>query len=272
MGREQNDAERGLVVKSIAGDNPAMLILLGDMVFDGSSIFQWEYFDSLLVPVKAKGIPMYPVIGNHEYWGRTNSSLSNVYKRFPVLKQTTWYAQTYDSLALIFLNSNKIELSSYEWQEQLDWYNNRIYSFENDPSIKGILVFTHHPPYTNSIITGDEDYVQDAFLPAFNNASKTAVFISGHAHTFERFKIDGKMFIVSGGGGGPRVSLKLGSDAHEDLCKEESPRPFNYLLVERTVNGLNIKVKALKKNTNKFYILDDLTIPLNKITTSSRTN
>jgi hypothetical protein len=69
------------------------------------------------------------------------------------------------------------------------------------------------------------------------------------------------MFIVSGGGGGPRVPLKIGLDCHDDLCKEKSPRPFNYLLAERVNDGINIKVKALKKDSEKFYILEDFTIP-----------
>ena len=264
MGREQNDPERGLIVKSISTDNPAMVILLGDMVFDGSNSFQWDYFDSLMNPVTEKNIPVKPVIGNHEYWGKRSSNLSFLYKRFPFFRQKTWYAQTHDSLALIFLNSNHLELSPYEWEEQINWYNNRIYNFQNDPAIKGILVFTHHPPYTNSLITGDEEEVQEAFLSAFNKSTKTLAFISGHAHTYERFIINKKTFIVSGGGGGPRVPLKIGLDSHDDLCKEKSPRPFNYLLAERVNDGVNITVKALKKDSKKFYILENFTIPFNQ--------
>jgi hypothetical protein len=85
-------------------------------------------------------------------------------------------------------------------------------------------------------------------------------FISGHAHTYERFLKNEKMFIISGGGGGPRVTLNTGLECHTDLYKGKSPRPFNYLLLTETNDGVNFTVKGLNKNGKDFFILEEFNL------------
>jgi predicted phosphodiesterase len=46
--------------------------------------------------------------------------------------------------------------------------------------------------------------VKTFYADPFIEYSKASFFFSGHSHSYERFQIDGKFFIVSGGGGGPR--------------------------------------------------------------------
>ena len=77
-----------------------------------------------------------------------------------------------------------------------------------DPKVRGVLVFTHHPPYTNSTVTKDESHVQQAFVGPFVAAKKTLALLSGHAHGYEHFIEQRKHFVVSGGGGGP-ATMKL---------------------------------------------------------------
>ena len=77
------------------------------------------------------------------------------------------------------------------------------------------------------------------------------------------FFIKGKTFVVSGGGGGPRVKLKSGKDAHEDIYYGESPRPFNYLLIEKVDDGINVTVKGLKKGDSKFFTMEEFKINFN---------
>jgi hypothetical protein len=66
-------------------------------------------------------------------------------------------------------------------------------SFDEDQSIKGIIVFTHVPPYTNSPlhgVSGGDEKVREDFLLLFcsNKMKKTIAFISAHAHGYERFE------------------------------------------------------------------------------------
>ena len=264
IGRENNEIQSREIIENISHQNPGAVIFLGDMIFEGDNINQWRYFDFLIVPLKRENIPLFPVIGNHEYWGVNSTALKYLTERFPVLKNSHWYIETCDSVAFIFLDSNNSEYSDEEWNHQIKWFKNKLTEYDNDAAIKGILVFAHHPPYTNSLIIGDEMQVQQGFVPAFDQSKKTLAFITGHAHTYERFIENGKTFIVSGGGGGPRVLLKIGPNTHHDYYNGPSPRPFNYLVINKETNGIKFIVRGIQKDSTSFFTLEEFTLPFNK--------
>lgn len=264
IGRESNDTEREFIVSEIANSDPAFLVVLGDLVYDGSIESDWEEFDKLIKPVTSKNIPLYTVPGNHDYWGSNSSALKNYSLRFG---NNHWYRIKFDSLALIILDSNIDDLAEQDWKTQLDWFKNILNESDNDSSIIGTFVFLHHPPYTNSAVTSDERHVLEAFVPLFNNSTKSLAMITGHAHTYERFIKQNKTFIVSGGGGGPRVNLKPAVERyHEDLLRNypdsSSKRPFNFLIVEREGNDVNVLVRGLLKNEINFFELERFKLPL----------
>jgi Icc-related predicted phosphoesterase len=261
IGRESNDAERVLLINEITKQNPAMIVLLGDMVFDGSDVKEWRGFDKLLIPARQSKIPVYPVLGNHEYRGFNSTAENNFRSRFPQLKKSEWYIQKYDSIALVFLNSNRPDMCPVKWDAQQTWYERSMKQLDADSSVKAVITFLHHPAYTNSVVTGDEPDVQLAFVPAYVKSKKGLALISGHAHTYERFRKDGKTFIVSGGGGGPRVGLHDGIDFHKDLYPGSSPRPFHFLLLNRDSSGINITVKGLLKGKNIFFTMEEIHLP-----------
>ena len=263
IGREQNDAERKKIISEIALEEPAALILLGDMVSNGSDINEWNYLSDLLKPVLNENIPVIPVLGNHEYWGNKSSALYNAMEAFPVFRKSHWYIKKYGEIVFIILDSNRDDLLKNAWANEIEWFENKLKYYDSDPSVRGIIVCLHHPPYTNSIVTGDNIYVQEAFIQPFLNSQKTMAMISGHAHTYERFKKKGKMFIVSGGGGGPRVLLKTGLNIHKDLVNLPSLRPFNYLLLYIKPDGVEITARGLDKGSSNFYNIDDFSILYN---------
>jgi hypothetical protein len=255
MGREQNDAEREKIIAQISTEDPSMLILLGDMVYDAGSRDQWKYFDRLMEPVNE--LPVLPLLGNHEYYGSRKGIISSfVSQRFPQFEPSTWYTRTYGNLAFIFLDSNEKKLPAGKWNEQQLWYADMLALYDEDPAIKGIIVFTHHPPFTNSLVTGDEKNIQSAFVTPFKNSEKTIAFISGHAHTYENFKRNGKYFVVSGGGGGPRVFLNKNKNRHTDGCSHEGVRPFHYLLIYPGEDSVELVAKGINKGESEFKLLD----------------
>jgi 3',5'-cyclic AMP phosphodiesterase CpdA len=256
--RERNLDERRRIIQRIAEEGPDFVAILGDLVFCGSSPAHWAEFDRLSAPLREAGIPILPVLGNHEYWVSPRRALAAFFARFPHLGGRHWYALAYGDLALTFLDSNRRWLSPARWKEQLDWYSEELARFDQDPAVRACLAMLHHPPYTNSTVTSDEVHVQRGFVPPFARSQKTVAMFSGHVHSYERFERDGKTFCVTGGGGGPRVRLSSGSRRRhaDDLFSGPPVRLFHFLLCERAPEGLRIEARGLPKGSRSFETMD----------------
>ena len=247
--RETNAPERALLIDAVRQSDPDFVVLLGDAVFCGSSAGAWDAFDRVCAPLRGSGVPVLPVLGNHEYWVSPAAALKRFFGRFPELEEHRWYARHYGPLGLIFLDSNRRWLSPRSWFAQLTWLAETLGAFDADPAVRGVLVFLHHPPYTNSTVTSDERHVQRDLVPAFAAATKTIAMFSGHVHSYERFVRGGKTFVVAGGGGAPRVRLAVGARRRhtDDLFEGPALRFFHYLVAEPGARGLVIEVRGLDK-------------------------
>lgn len=207
--RESNHVGRTELISQMREERPHAAVLLGDMVFWGSSHEDWEYFDGVTKPLHDMGIPVLPVLGNHEYYGSNSASFSELKSRFSALDTGTWYVNVLDSIAFVMLNTNIDELSESELRQQRNWYVKTMKALDKDSAVVAIVVCGHHPPYTNSVVVSGDLTLRKHFVPTFLSSKKGAYWFSGHAHTYERFIISGKQFIVSGGGGGPRQLVRL---------------------------------------------------------------
>ncbi|HEY3349221.1 MAG TPA: metallophosphoesterase [Thermoanaerobaculia bacterium] len=261
--RESNPGESRRLVAEIVARAPDFVVALGDLVFRGTSGRDWARVDALLAPLRESGIPILPILGNHEYWFRSRTALRNFFERFPALAGRRWHADTYGSLGLLFLDSNEHELGREAWREQEAWLGETLARFDADPAVAGVLVFSHHPPYTNSTVTGDELHVRRAFVPHFAASRKTIAMVSGHVHSYEHFVRGGKTFLVAGGGGGPRVKLARGAARRhaDDLFAGPELRPFHFLECSQGDSGLEIEVVGLDKGARSCAPLARLTLP-----------
>ena len=258
--RESNHAERRTIVRAIAREKPDFLAMMGDLVFCGSSSAAWADFDRLSAPLGAARIPVLPVLGNHEHWLRKSTALPNFFARFPGLRGRHWHSASWGPVGLVFLDSNFHWLSPKDWRAQLDWYSRTLAAFDASPSTRGVLVLLHHPPFTNSRVTSDTVHVQRHMVAPFQNARKTLAMLSGHVHSYERFERGGKVFLVTGGGGGPRVSLSEGKRRrHADDAFPGPPiRSFHYLNFTLVETGLEVDVLGLEKGGQDFAPMDRL--------------
>lgn len=261
--RESNRVERELIVRRIADEKPDFVAMLGDLVFQGSSLIDWREFDELTSPLRDAAVPVLPVLGNHEYWVFRRGALANFFARFPALGGKHWYSVSYGPLALVFLDSNLRFLSPAAWNEELDWYAAELARCDAAQDVAGVLVFLHHPPYTNSTVTTDELHVQQFFVPPFAAAKKTLAMLSGHVHSYERFCREGKMYVVTGGGGGPRAALAPAQRRrHEDdLFAGPSLRSFHYLVLTPSREQLEVEMLGLAKHGRTFERLDRFVLP-----------
>ena len=233
--------------------------------------------------LRHKRLPILPVVGNHEYWGNKASSQHYVTERFPLLRNdTTWYAKQHGNLGLIWLNSNHGEMSDIRWADQVEWYNGVMHQWNQKADVKGIIVFAHHPPYTNSIIVSSDLNVQNYFVDLFCRSPKAVGMVTGHAHGYEHFdhvpypkscvnptnpsnrsaniKQHSAHFIVSGGGGGPRPNgLRK---EYKDAFAGSVPRPFNFVLVQPMSGsgGVKMSVYGLQKGHEQTNVIETFDI------------
>jgi 3',5'-cyclic AMP phosphodiesterase CpdA len=242
-----NEAARSRIVQDVARRKPGLVAIAGDLVGDGSSPRHWSDFDALIRPLRDERIPLIAAIGNHEYWRNGRENLKFFFGRFSNLSQNHWYRVAYGPLVLVVLDSNQAALATSAWQEQTAWFARTLGELDGDAAVKGALVLLHHPPYTNSTITGDEIQVQTAFVPAFRQSTKAMAMISGHVHSYEHYVRSGKTFIVSGGGGIPRAPLLMGDRRRhpDDLYSGPEVRTFHYLDLTLTPDGIDVQVIAV---------------------------
>jgi hypothetical protein len=250
--RESNLDERRLLVEAIAREDADFLVLLGDMVFRGDSRSDWADFDALTAPLRH--LHKLPVLGNHDYGLRRTTAMRHFRARFP--DAASFYARSYGPLRLLFLDSNRSRMAG--WSEQLRWFGEVLSDADGDPAVRAVLVFVHHPPFTNSSVSGDDRTVRDALVPPFVAARKTRAMISGHVHSYERFDRSGKVFVVSGGGGGPRARLHGGDRRRhdDDLYSGGGLRPFHYLRLTVGDATLTVEARGLEKGAATLTTFD----------------
>ncbi len=233
---------------------PAQLFMLGDIVSLGYSATKWKSTDLFLDSAKQKNIKVTGILGNHELMGLSDKGASNFQKRFPEHNKTG-YLVLADSMAFLMMNSNFRYLSKADNQKQKEWYQRRMEEMEKDSGIKHIIVCCHHAAYSNSKTVGSSMDVQKAFADVYQKTQKAKLFITGHAHAFEHFKIKGKEFIVIGGGGGMYQPLNKDQTSRKDIAQQYKPS-FHYLSLQRKGNELAVDSYFLRNDfsgTDKGY-------------------
>lgn len=247
---DHNQQATGLIFKDIVTIHPSGLFMLGDVVSLGYSQAQWKKMDTYLHWCTDDGIPVYATLGNHELMRNEKKGKRKFQERFPTYS-FTGYSEIIDSVAVILLNSNFSKMTATAIIEQDNWYNAAIKAMDDDPAIKFIIVGCHHAPFTNSKVVNPSLEVQQKFVPAYINSKKCMLFISGHSHNFERFRVQGKYFLVIGGGGGPHQPLHSDNELAPDLSRAYKPM-FHYLEVKRNRDSLQVSSRQLKADFSGF--------------------
>ena len=259
--RQSNIQAGRQLIDQIVAECPDFLAIVGDLVLWGASAAAWATFDELALPLWQARVPILPLLGNHDYGLARHAGLTHFFTRFPQLDRRHWFSTTYGPLGLIFLDSNVRRLPAAHWDVQDRWYRQELARFERMPSIRGVLVLLHHPPYTNSTLVADSRAVQRTFVPPFLQSPKTLAMVAGHVHSYERYIRAGKTFLVTGGGG-PCMRLASGRRRrHDDDCFAGPPlRGFHFLLLTLVPSGLRIAMQGWQQPQQVFETLDCFTL------------
>lgn len=190
------------VAKAIAAQHKSKPFSFGITVGDNfyehgvSSVTDKKWQTRWEEPYGALGIPFYPTLGNHDYYGDVQSQLD--YKS----PSDSWHlpARQYvlrSSLVdFVALDTTDPRTEQYAWLD-------RILS-ESKAHWK--IAYGHHPIYSAGY-HGDVLAMERELLPVIRG--RVALYVAGHDHDLQYLKpVDGTHLIVSGGGGGRLRQLR----------------------------------------------------------------
>jgi len=243
---DMNRESTARLFEDIGARKPAAVFMLGDVVNLGFDEGEWAIMTTLIDNLRSRGIPVSALLGNHDVMVDAATGEEKFQRRFPSHRRTG-YVRIADSLAVILLNSNFVVLGDVALDSQQQWYEQTLADLARDPGILGIIVTCHHSPFSNSMLVGSSVGSQERFVTRFLAEPKARLFMSGHAHTFEHFRREGKDFLTVGGGGGLQHPLYSGSEQrHADLSPAHRKPKFHYTYVRRLGPRMQVTVRRLE--------------------------
>lgn len=261
--RSSSDKIRLLIPTAIAQSQPAFIIHTGDFVLSSSSQSDWTEFDINHAEILKRNIPFFPVLGNHEYWGKDKKALANYFDRFPDLFAQHWYSFEVLGIVFIILDTNYDELAGYQIRAQERWLEFQLSKAQNNPNIKQVILATHHPIYSNGKTHGDSEWLHTTVLPLLHKFSKAQLIFCAHIHNYEHFFEKHTHFVVTGGGGAPLFDVYEGKKRrHVDLYTG-TLRNYHYCQLTFTATQVEIKINMLNPKTNQWFIADQFIVAYN---------
>jgi hypothetical protein len=172
------------VIAAVAREHPALAFHTGDFVTRGASRSGWRHALAGLAPLKAAGVHLYPVLGNHEYFDRlflrSRKALRGYFQSFDFPRRDAfgrplpavdvearpprgprWYSVLKAGALFLVLDSNVVDdqggvrlrtdlHSVAEWDEQMRFVRDHLVAADRDPRVHHVFVLLHHPIYTRS--------------------------------------------------------------------------------------------------------------------------
>ena len=260
FGRETNDAGRTAIANAILSESCDAIVHLGDLVGAVGSTSDWARFDADYPPSALSARTVHICRGNHDCGGFWMGNPREFNRRYPdCIGQLRHY--TLEHLRIILLDTNHDAVSADGWRRQIDTFEQVLGDSESDPAIQHVLVFGHHPPFTNGRWHKPSQPVKDAFVASFLRCRKARIFFAGHVHGYERFSVEGRYFIVSGGGGGPRFAHLHGSRQRRTADIDISdPNPLHYIVLEAAPAAISARVRGLDDQAARWIELDHFEI------------
>ena len=203
-----NAAARRALVDRIATENPAAILIGGDLVYQGSRTDDYATYRTETLEWARRGIPVFPVLGNHEYRGCNgddSACLQNWWLAFPDLhlRPHHWYSVSIGPsiLALMLDSDQPLTVGS----AQRSWLEKEVSGA--DRRFKFILIVLHYPPVRDPVFPHGKDEAEiESYLTATAGSLRAQVVVIGsHVHNYERFSRSGVTYLVSGGGGAKPV-------------------------------------------------------------------
>lgn len=209
---------RDALVAEIAKERPSLVAFVGDLVRQGALADDWDVMEKELAPLGAAGIPLYPVIGNHETWG--DPQAENYFRHFPQLQRRHWYTVQAGNCYFVMLDSVSLQPNDEQWK----WLAERLQQIPR--GVDYVFIVQHHPLMTRSsekqVGGGHPVRPQEEQLAAFleqqqHGLRQPIIVLAGHVHSYERYVRGRVTYITTGGGGAtPYTIPRMAADKYKD--------------------------------------------------------
>lgn len=176
---------------ALLGPRPDFVMVLGDLVWSGSEIQYQSYYDLIKNWMEATGIAVFAVPGNHEFFKRGSFEF---YEKFigDLDYCFDWKASTF----VVLNNVQHFEDPEYKIEDyQLEFLSSVLKT-----AFPLKFVCSHVP------LDGSRGIYQ-GYEKALNILTEYNVAVSweAHSHHFRRYRHDGILHIITGGGGAEMV-------------------------------------------------------------------
>jgi len=223
-----------------------LALMLGDNMYPQGvqSVDDPKFITTFEKPYEGLCIPMYPVLGEHD-WGR-KGELSNWKAQIEYTKRSQrWrmpsdvYSITIGDLKILALNTNVLDTSP----EQVAWLKKEL----DDSAARWNLVMGHKP--INSYgYHGDTDFMVAQVLPLL--CGRADLYISAHEHNQQVLKADcGLPLLVSGSAGKLRTESAAGPRTLYSLPE----LGFMYLQVQQ--DAITVQVLSVSGESRYSYAI-----------------
>ena len=203
------------VLPLMAGHSPDLFLHGGDIQYMSFPGDTWAAFFLAARDVLGSGLSLF-TLGNHEYEGQDEETV--LYERLlggqgtADGNTTEWHATDYSGVRFISLSSE--EDMSAATDSQLVWLEQRLAEVDADPNLAFSVVFFHRPIYT--LAEHGPRLSARAALDAIFDAHDVPLVLTGHNHSYERFEVGSRTYVVDGGGGAVTYSVDVNVGNHPD--------------------------------------------------------
>jgi hypothetical protein len=225
-----NPSARRALVGRIARENPAAILIGGDLVYTGTDPEDYETYRAETKEWVKQKIPVFPALGNHEFRGCATGQeapcLENWWQAFRALslRPYRWYSVSLGPtlLALILDSDSPLRPGS----EQREWLERQL--THADPRVRFMLIVLHYPPVRDPFYPRmkDEKEIEQYLSKHAATLRAQVVVVGSHVHNYERYLRDGVTYLVSGGGGATPVPA---ARMFGELSKLTTSVNFHYL-------------------------------------------
>ncbi len=250
-----NAAARRALVAKIASENPAAIVIGGDLIYRGDAAEDYATYRSETLEWAHDKIPVYPALGNHEFKecdveADDSPCLENWWQAFGGLKLRPyrWYSLSIGpAIRVLVLDSDApLKVGS----EQRTWLESELAG--TDAHVRFLLIVLHYPPVRDPVFPHgrDEAEVERLLSAKAGSLAYKVIVIGSHVHNYERFSRAGVAYLVSGGGGAKPVPAFRMSGELSQLKTDVNFHYLRFTLEGERLNCTMVRFDALDRTGN----------------------